>query len=181
MADLGLAFDSKKYDDMANFEPVPLGEYLAQVTKSDVKATKDKKGKYISLEFTILSGQYKGRKVFTNLNVVNQNPVAVEIAQKALATLCRAVRKPMIKNTQELHAIPFLLKVKIKLDSKNIHPPKNEPTGFRAVEAAGGSQEPGFINGDAPSETPEEMKSTAQDTTELSGADSDEPPWGADG
>ena len=135
MAKLGKAFDSNKHDDMNNFEPVPAAAYTVKITKSDLVATKDKKGKYISLEFEIMKGDYKGRKIWTNLNIINNNPVAVEIAEKELATICRACGKSVIQDTQQLHGIPLLMKVRI-VPPKGDYPPKNAQTGYKAIGAA---------------------------------------------
>lgn len=140
MAGIGGAFDSTKHEDMqSGFDLIPLGKYLATVTKSDVKETKAKTGKYISLTFTIQYGKYKGRHIFTNLNIINPNPVAVEIAQKELATLCRAIGKMSIQDTNELHGIPLILDVGLEKDKKNVHPDKNKPIMY---EKAGASPPP---------------------------------------
>jgi hypothetical protein len=140
MAGIGGAFDASKHDDMqSGFDLIPLGKYLSTVTKSDVKKTKDKKGKYISLTFTIQYGKYKGRLIFTNMNIINANPVAVQIAHKELATLCRAVGKASIQDTTELHGIPFVLDVGLEKDKKGVHPDKNKPVMY---EKAGASPPP---------------------------------------
>lgn len=156
MAGIGGAFDATKHEDMqSGFDIIPLGKYLATVTKSDVKPTKAKTGKYISLTFTIQYGKYKGRLVFTNLNIINPNPVAVEIAQKELATLCRAVGKVSIQDTNELHGIPLILDVGLEKDKKGVHPDKNKPIMY---EKAGASPPPeaGTLNKDgAAPENPE--------------------------
>lgn len=135
MAQLGQAFDSGQHDDMSNFDPIPAGEYVVQVTDSDIHPTKNKDGKYIKLEFTVLKGEFKGRKIWTNLNIVNPNPVTVEIAQKELATLCRACGKAVIQDTQQLHGIPIIMKVRI-VPAKGDYPPKNAPTGYKSMNGA---------------------------------------------
>ena len=137
MAQLGNAFDSNQHEDMANFEPIPAGEYVVQVTDSDIKDTKDGTGKYIKLEMTVLKGEFKGRKIWNNLNIINKNPVAVEIAQKELATICRAVGKSVIQDTQELHGKPFIMKVRI-VPAKGQYPPSNAPTGYSPMATTGG-------------------------------------------
>ena len=95
--------------------------------------TKAKTGKFIKLEFTILDGEQKGRKIWTNLNVVNPNPVAVEIAQKELATICRACGKLTITDTMELHGIPFLGKIKVRPASGD-WPASNDMVNYKALE-----------------------------------------------
>ena len=133
MANLGQVFDSDQHDDIEAFDPIPANWYNVSVTKSDMRDTKAKDGKYIKLEFTVIDGQYKGRKIWENLNIINKNPVAVEIAQKALATLCRAVGKKAIADTQELHGIAFQAKVKI-IPAQGDYPPKNGMVIYKPIE-----------------------------------------------
>lgn len=130
MTQLNTAFDSGQHDDMnSSFDPIPAGEYLAIVKESDLCTTVKKTGKYIKLKFEIIKGEFKGRFVWTNLNIINPNPIAVDIAQKELATICRAVGKRVIKDTQELHGVPFKLKIKIK-PAKADYPAGNESIGY---------------------------------------------------
>lgn len=153
MAKLGQAFDSGQHDDMnSGFDPIPAGEYLSQIIESEVKDTAKKTGKYIKLKFAILKGEFKGRFIWTNLNIVNPNPVAVEIAQKELATLCRACGKAVIQDTQELHGIPILMKIKIKL-AKDDYPAGNEPIGYKPATVGATAQNP--------AEQPEGSESTS--------------------
>jgi len=145
MALLPAAFDSGQHDDMqGSFNAIPANEcdgvdFLAHITGSEIKVTRKKDGQYISFEYTILDGKYKGRKIWTNLNIVNPNPIAVEIAQKELATLCRACGKGVVQDTQELHAIPFTLHLKY-VGAKGDYPAKNEPCGYKP--AGSGVQAP---------------------------------------
>ena len=133
MAQLKQAFDSGRHEDMNDFEPIPNGVYPAQVTASKIKETKDKKGEFIEFEFTVMSGDFKGRKIWTRLNIVNLSPVTVEIAQKELATLCRACGKSVIQDTQQIHGIPFLLKVRTK-PAKGDYPASNVPSGYESLK-----------------------------------------------
>lgn len=133
MAQLGQAFDSSQHDDMnSGYDPIPAGVYPAKVVESELKNTSAGTGKYIKLKFQILQGEFKGRYIWTNLNIINPSPVAVEIAQKELATLCRAVGKGVIQDTQELHGIPIDMKVKIK-PAKGDYPAGNEPCGYAPI------------------------------------------------
>lgn len=136
MVQLSNAFDSSNHDDMNNFDPIPAGEYLSQIVESDIKETAAKTGKYIKLKFEILEGDYKGRFIWTNLNIINPNPVAVDIANKELATICRACGKAVIQDTMELHGIPILLKIRI-VPAKGDYPASNSPTGYKCVSSIG--------------------------------------------
>jgi len=164
MAQLDQAFDSGQHDDMqSGFDPLPKDDYLAKIVESDVKVTAKKDGKYIKLKFKILQGEFKGRFVWTNINIVNPNPVAVEIAQKELATLCRACGKGAIQDTQELHETPFMMKLKIT-PAKGDYPAGNSPIGYYAAGKAGVSTPP--------------KKETGSESTEPT-PDGDAP-WGDD-
>ncbi len=133
MAVLPTSFDTNQHEDMqGSFDVFPAGDYLMQITGSDIKDTKKKDGKYIKLEFTLLDGEYKGRKIWTNLNIINPNPVAVEIANKELATIGRAVGVVAIQDTQQLHGIPMVVKAKIQA-AKGDFPAQNVPCGYEAA------------------------------------------------
>lgn len=149
MANLGRSFDSSQHDDMGDFEPIPKGKYLCKVVETEIKDTSTKTGKYIKIKFEVLKGEYKGRFVWTNINIVNPNPVAVDIAQKELATLCRAVGKGVIQDTNELHGIPFAADIGIK-PAKGDYPAGNKITGYSPLKQKPKVQEPEVVDDDAP-------------------------------
>ena len=133
MANLGQVFDSDQHDDIDGFDPIPAAWYNMAITGSEIKATKAGTGKYINFEHTVLDGEFKGRKIWNMVNHINPNPTAVEIAQKTLATLCRAVGKKAIADTQELHGIPLTAKVKI-VPASGDYPAKNGIVTYKAIK-----------------------------------------------
>jgi len=135
MAKLKQAFDADQHGEMRDFKPIPKGEYVCQISDSDVCKTKDKTGEYIKLEFSVLDGEFKGRKIWTNLNIINKNPIAVEIAEKEFATICRCVGKTNVQDTQVLHGIPLKVHVGIKPE-KGEYAAQNIPRGYEAVAGA---------------------------------------------
>ena len=46
------------------FKPLPEGRYEAVITDSDVKATRAGNGSYIQLEFEVVSGEHRGRRLW---------------------------------------------------------------------------------------------------------------------
>ena len=58
--------------------------------------------KYLKVEMDITEGEFQGRKLFENLNLVNKNDLAVTIAQQTLAEICTAVNKPSIQDSSEV-------------------------------------------------------------------------------
>ena len=114
MAFLDQAFDASTIEPLKPYEPIPAGKYLSQAVNSELRATKDGTGQSLVFELEILEGPHAGRKVWERFNLVNRNPQAVEIAQRSLAAFCRAVGKMNIKDSSELHLLPFIADVKVK-------------------------------------------------------------------
>lgn len=144
MAKLPSAFNSKEHEDMNDFSAIPADEYIAQVTKSEMvkcKSTaKDPDGSYLKLTFSILSGKYKGRNLWVQLNLINKNVQAVEIANKELGTICKAVNLVSITDSQELHGKPMRIKVGIKPASANF-PEGNKISYYSKAEGSAPVQE----------------------------------------
>ena len=113
--------------------PVPAGDYVVHVVKTEFKQTKAKNGHYLSIHMKILDGDYKGRTLFTNLNLDNPNPVAVEIANKELNSICKACNKQGVEDSDELLQIPFVASVKITAGDAQF-PPANETTGYKPAD-----------------------------------------------
>ena len=104
----------------AQFDDLPAGEYVVIITGSDQKDTSDRTGQYIALEHQIVEGQYKGRKLFNNLNLWNRSEAAVKIANGTLESICRAQsRIEAVGDTVELHGIPMIAKVSYNTTRKN--------------------------------------------------------------
>lgn len=115
MANLGMTYDPNAVEpDSGVREPIPEGRYVLQVTDSDVVATSTGSGQMLKLTFEVFDGEFKGRKVFENLNIQNANAQAQEIAQRQLSALCRAAGiTQTLTDSQDLHFQPFEADVKI--------------------------------------------------------------------
>jgi len=148
MADLN-GFNAHDVEPTASFEAIPAGKYLAAITESEMKPTKNGSGSYLQLTFTILEGEHKGRVVWARLNLVNPNQTAVKIAQSELSAVCRAVGVMTPKDSCELHNIPLLVTVKIKKrqDSGEL---ANEVKGFEPKSAAAGKPQQAPANSTTP-------------------------------
>ncbi len=113
MANLN-GFDATQVEPNASFDPVPAGKYLAAITESEMKPTKNGKGQYLQLTFTLLEGDFKGRVLWARLNLHNENATAVKIARAELSAVCHAVGVMQPRDSVELHNIPLLITVKLK-------------------------------------------------------------------
>lgn len=117
----------------SGFNPIPAGWYEAEITKSELKTTKDKQGKYIAITFKVLDGEHTDRLIFTNLNIVNKSDIAVRIAQGDLKAICEGVGfEGELEDTEDLHNIPLAIKVSEKPETAQ-WPAKNEIKGYKSL------------------------------------------------
>lgn len=133
-----LNFDANVIQPDNSFDPIPAGWYNAIIDESEMKPTRDGSGAYLALRFNVIDGQYAGRKVFTRLNLRNQNPVAQDIAQKQLSSICHAVNVLNVQDSSQLHALPLQIRVKVTNDPTGQYDPSNEISGYKAVGAGNG-------------------------------------------
>jgi len=73
-------------------EPLPTGTYAMKITDMQVKGNNGDTGSNLALEYTVLEGEFKGRKFFENLNLWHKtSSSAVEIAYKQLSSIGHAL------------------------------------------------------------------------------------------
>ena len=113
MADLN-GFNASEIEPIRSYDPIPAGKYLAAITSSEIKPTKNGNGSYLQLAFTILEGEFVGRLVWTRLTLEHENATAVKIARANLAAICRAVGVLTPKDSVELHSLPLVIRVACK-------------------------------------------------------------------
>ncbi|MCZ2098804.1 MAG: DUF669 domain-containing protein [Anaerolineae bacterium] len=154
MANLN-GFDARQVDPAADFEPIPAGKYLAVITESELKPTKNGGGQYLQLAFQILDGPYKNRYVWARLNLTNANPTTVQIARAELSAICRAIGVLTPKDSVELHNLPLAIRVsqKKRADTGEL---TNVIKGYEKKEALAGEPQQqatsnqGAYNGSTP-------------------------------
>ena len=114
MANLGGTFDANQVEPQAAYSPIPAGDYRVQIVNSEMQENSQKTGSYLKLELEIIDGDQQGRKLIDRLNLDNQNATAVEIAQRTLSAICHAVGVLTVQDSEELHMIPMVAKVKVE-------------------------------------------------------------------
>jgi hypothetical protein len=107
-------FDANQVDPAESRDPIPANWYRCVITASEEKPTKAQTGSYLQLTLEVIEGDYQGRKVFDRLNLNNPNATAVEIAQRTLSSICRAVGVMTPRNSSDLHDKPLMVKVSVK-------------------------------------------------------------------
>ncbi len=138
MANLGGTFDAQNVEpnETRSFENLPPGKYQMQIVNSEMKDTSTG-GQMLKLELDVLDGPATGRKLWDNLNLVNNNEKAVEIAQRTLSSICRAVGKMQVSDSEELHFKPMTVTVAVEPYSKTDAKLINRIKGYDAAGGAG--------------------------------------------
>lgn len=105
------SFDASQVKPSAPLEAIPAAFYNVAVTDGEIVPTKDGSGERLTLELTVLDGDFKGRKIFDGLNIKNKNPQAQEIAWQQLSAICHATGVLRLTDVQELYNKPFSAKI----------------------------------------------------------------------
>lgn len=129
--------------ELSSFEPIPEGIYTVVLSETEVKDTKNGKGKFIYLKANVIDGPHANRFVDDRLNVVNDNPTAQKIGQESLKRICMAIGlKEFTGHTTELENKPLKVKVTVKPAEEYIDnygvvkpgSPKNEIKGYYGLD-----------------------------------------------
>ena len=94
-----------------DFGAIPSGEYTAIIVDSDMKPTKQNDGHYLELAYQVSEGEFKGRKVWTRLNLDSPNATAVEIANREFASIREATGVKNPTDSTQLHNRPHIIRV----------------------------------------------------------------------
>jgi hypothetical protein len=124
--------------EQSSEEFLPSGDYTAVIMKTEMKTTNAGDGEYLSLAFKVVQeGFYKDRLVYTNLNLVNPNPVAVNIAVGTLDKICKACNldRKRLDDSDELLNIPIIITVTRRPDDDAY--PGNDIKGFKKATSSG--------------------------------------------
>ena len=144
-----LNFDANQVEPSSGKDPIPAGKYAAAISASEMKPTKNGSGQYLELEYQVLDGEHKGRKVWSRHNLQHPNVQTVQIARGELSSICRAVGVMAPKDSAELHNLPMTVTVKLKKRDDNGEM-TNEVTAWAKKDAAAGvPQQAGAVGGAA--------------------------------
>lgn len=137
MAQLGL-FNAADVPPAEPFSVLPANKYLAHAIQSEMRGTRDGNGQYLWIEFEILDGEYKGRKTWDRLNIVNANQQTVDIAYRTLSAICHATGTMNISDSEELHFKPVIIDVRVQ-PPKPPHDASNVIKGYLPPNAGTGA------------------------------------------
>lgn len=159
MADLN-GFDARQVDPNVAFVPIPAGEYIAAIVRSERKPTKDNQNAYLEIELEVLEGPEKGRRIFDRLVMWHSNETTVRIARGQLSAICHAVNVMQPRDSAELHNLPMRVAVGIKNREDN-----NEPTNVvKGYSPKGGGSQPAPQAAQRPAPQPQQQQPQAAPT-----------------
>lgn len=143
-------YDATGGQTMDDRDVLPAGEYIAAIVKSERRESKGKPGNaYLNLEFEVTDGAAQGRRFWGMVNLWNSNQQAVDIAQREMNSICHAVGKLRVNDSEELHGIPMRVKMKIVDDSQ--YGPQNRITSYKPLNGApAAAQQTQQANSNAP-------------------------------
>lgn len=74
-----------------DFDPIPAGNYVLAMKEQEVLENKKGTGSYLKAEFQVIEGEYAGRKIWFNFNVMHESAKTQQIGRGQLAALHLAV------------------------------------------------------------------------------------------
>lgn len=109
MAELNLnANDWKTPETQSGFAPIPTGDYIITLDKTEKKTAKSGT-EYLEFAFTVADGQYKNRKLWERYYIYDTSkPKSVNYAKSLISQMVLATGKTQIRDTAELEGIAFL-------------------------------------------------------------------------
>ena len=110
-------FDAQAIDTTDNFAPIPEGTYRVLVASAEEKPTASGNGQGLNVQYEVVEGTHKGRKLFHWINLRNPNKMAEEIGHKELARLCLATNVPQPRSCAEFCG--KLIQVTVKVGERN--------------------------------------------------------------
>ena len=123
----------------SSFDALPAGTYEAVIANSEAKPMKSGNGMGFNFEFEIISGDCKGRKVFSWITFEHRtSPQAQQIGREQLSALCRAVGVTQLNDTVQLHNLPLMITLGI---DKN-DPTRNVVKAYKPKGGTGGAPTP---------------------------------------
>lgn len=138
---LPVAFDATQVQPAVPFEALPGGKYPAEITDGEIKPSGTGTNLRCELEFTVVDGPFKGRKVFDGFNYQHENAQTQEISQRQLSAISHSINVLRWQDVQELFRKPFLLQVKVEpgrwVDGQNKEVPV--PVGLPAGQPPPGA------------------------------------------
>ena len=124
---LGQPFDPSAQEASQAWEPLVPGWYNAYAEKEEIKPTRAGDGYILKLQFCVIDGPSRNRKVFTNINLSNPSEQCVKIGKADLTALTQSLNIPSLTDTVQLLNGAVQIRVIVKKD-------QNEIKGYKPID-----------------------------------------------
>lgn len=113
MASIGGSFNPDA-EPSSGYKPLPAGEYALEIVESEYVTNSKGTGNILKTKAQIVGGEYESRPFYINYNLEHADPQTMEIGQRDFAGLRRATGVLSPDDSEQLHFIPFRVKIGIK-------------------------------------------------------------------
>lgn len=139
MAKFGFSVDEVDMTQVGggSYDPIPAGDYTLKALEAEEKETKAG-GTMIKVKFEVVSGEYAGRLIWDNFNVVNASEKAQNIGRQQLVAWATACGKPDADDTDKLLDKKFNATVSIEKGTGGY----KDSNGIKAFLASGTAEAP---------------------------------------
>jgi hypothetical protein len=111
--------NTENLGEEGDFDALPTNDYVAIMeNSSDEKPNSKGTGSVQSVLWQIIEGNFKGRKLYENFNVRNENIGSVTQALRSINGIRIATGKPDAKDFSELYNIPIIISVEYNESDK---------------------------------------------------------------
>lgn len=117
-----------------NYDPVPEDDYTLLALEAEEKETSTG-GTMIKVKYEITKGEFKGRWVWQNFNIVNKSDVAQRIGRQQLVSWATACGKPDCDDTDKLIGKSFMATVAVE-PARGSYAASNKIKAFLFSDAA---------------------------------------------
>lgn len=137
MANLSSLFGNKAFNPAdveevsSDFSPLPKGQYLINITESEIVPNSKGTGSNLTLKLVVQDGKHRNRIVFDNLCVQHSNATAQAIAQTRLKQICEAVGLKKLTDTSQFHDKDLLVNVDVEFDEYQTNKHNNGEKYYR--------------------------------------------------
>lgn len=140
----------------SNFDPIPAGEYTAEVTAASIGQPRSGDGQMLTLTWKIADGDYEGRQIWQSLCFQHSNEQAQDIARRQIKDLCVALGiTEQVTDPEVFLFKPVKVKVGISVDPYGQFNDRNKITRIKSVNGSdGGPNDSGPKEARAPAPKP---------------------------
>ena len=122
-----------------NTTPAPTRSLISEgwhtVIARDTEIRVSRKGdNYLQVELQLTDGDHSGARVWTNFNLWNSNPKAVEVSEARLSDFCRAIGIDAVQDSwSELCNRTLQAKITVRPGDGD-YGPRNDVAGFKKAD-----------------------------------------------